>query len=418
MKYIQLFYMNIILIFSKITLKFSEYENKSYLKPDFNFLKDYFENTSFYTNITIGTPKQIIPSYIYIENSNFYIDRKKRKEYFQYKKSTSYKKLENESKYISDEFTKGILSSDILYLDSNIIKNCNFILSTVGSRFKFTKFSAIGLKTKNISYNFINQLKQNNFINSDIFTIKFNEKNSNEGEIIIGDYPHNYDINYKNKKFNFDKAILKQTLFYWNLFFDDIYIKNNKNLVKNINIGITLDFNGFFGDKNYHDYIYENIFKKLISEKKCFKNFDDDYKIYYYYCNKDSNIEKKFENIYFKSKKLDYIFELNFKDVFKMINNKLYFLIVFSNNLKKEWVLGNPFLKKYQIIFNQEESIIGFYNDKIKLQNGILIITGIFFIMMIILFIIQYCKVRDREVNRRKYGQKENEQELNYIEDI
>jgi hypothetical protein len=101
-----------------------------------------------------------------------------------------------------------------------------------------------------------------------------------------------------------------------------------------------------------------------------------------------------------------------------MINNKLYFLIVFSNNLKKEWVLGNPFLKKYQIIFNQEESIIGFYNDKIKLQNGILIITGIFFIMMIILFIIQYCKVRDREVNRRKYGQKENEQELNYIEDI
>ncbi len=127
MKYIQLFYMNIILIFSKITLKFSEYENKSYLKPDFNFLKDYFENTSFYTNITIGTPKQIIPSYIYIENSNFYIDRKKRKEYFQYKKSTSYKKLENESKYISDEFTKGILSSDILYLDSNNIKNFNII---------------------------------------------------------------------------------------------------------------------------------------------------------------------------------------------------------------------------------------------------------------------------------------------------
>ena len=418
MKYFQIFYMNIILIFSKITLKFSEYENKSYLKSDFNFLKDYFENTSFYTNITIGTPKQIIPSYIYTENSNFYIDKKNKKDYFQYKKSTSYKKLQNESKYISDQFSQGILSSDILYLDSNNIKNFNFILTTCGSRFKFTKLSAIGLKIKNISYNFINQLKQNNIINSGIFTIKFNEKNTNEGEIIIGDYPHKFDPIYKNKKFNFDKVILKETLFYWNLIFDEIYTKNNKNLIKNINIGITLDFNGFFGDKIYHDYIYDNFFKKLISEKKCFKNFDDDYKIYYYYCNEDSNIEKKFENIYFKSKKLDYIFELNFKDVFKIINNKLYFLIVFSNNIKKDWVLGSPFLKKYQIIFNQEESIIGFYDDKIKLQNGILIITGILFIIMIILFIIQYCKVRDREVNRRKYGQKENEQELNYIETI
>ena len=162
MKNIQIFYMNIILIISKITLKFSEYENKSYLKPHFNFLKDYFENTSFYTNITIGTPKQVIPSYFYIENSYFYIDRKNRKGYFQYTKSTSYKKLENEIKYTSDEFTKAILSSDILYLDSNNIKNCNFILSIVCCRFRFTKFSAIGLKIKNISYNFINKLNQNN----------------------------------------------------------------------------------------------------------------------------------------------------------------------------------------------------------------------------------------------------------------
>ena len=417
MKYFQIFYMNIILIFSKITLKFSEYENKSYLKSDFNFLRDYFENTSFYTNITIGTPQKIVPSYIYIENPNFYMNKHKKK-YFEYNNSSSYKKLKNKSRYISDEFTEGILSSDTINLDSNKIENFNFILTTRGSRFKFTKFSAIGLKIKNTSYNFINQLKQNNIINNGIFTIKFNNKNSNEGEIIIGDYPHNYDPIYKNKKFNFDKAILKQTLFFWNLFFDDIYTKNNNNLTKNINIGITLDFNGFFGDKNYHDYIYENFFKKLIYEKKCFKDFDDGYKIYYYYCNKDSNIEKKFENIYFKSKKLDYIFELNFNDVFKIINNKLYFLIVFSNNLKKDWVLGNPFLKKYQIIFNQEESIIGFYDDKIKLQNGILILTGIFSILMIILVINQYCKVRDREVNRRKYGQKENEQELNYIENI
>ena len=37
----------------------------------------------------------------------------------------------------------------------------------------------------------------------------------------------------------------------------------------------------------------------------------------------------------FKSKNLYYIFELNFKDVFKIINNKLYFLIVFSKIEKK-----------------------------------------------------------------------------------
>ena len=86
-----------------------------------------------------------------------------------------------------------------------------------------------------------------------------------------------------------------------------------------------------------------------------------------------------------------------------------------ANNIYKNWILGIPFLKKYQFTFNQEDKIIGFYHEKIKLQNGYVIIFLILFIFMIIVFIYQYCKVREREIQRQRYGEKENNQELEYI---
>ena len=414
MKLIFFFYIsNLYYIFSEITLNFLEQETNNNL--NFNFLRDYFENTSFITNISIGTPNQIISSNIYIENSNFYFDDKEMKNYFIYSKSSSYKQLKNESKYVSDQFTIGILSSDNLNINSNKINNFKFILSVVGNQFKFTKIASIGLKLKNNEYNFLNQLKKNNIINSGIFTIIFNPKNKKNGKIIIGDYLHNFNLNYKNKIFYFDKLSYNDSLFNYYIKFNKIYTANNNNLTNNIDIAFTFDFNGIFCDKKYHKYIYENFFKQLISEKKCFEIFDDNYKTTYYYCHKNLNLKKKFETIYFKSTNLNYIFELNYEDLFLEINNKIYFLIVFAKNIYKNWILGIPFLKKYQFTFNQEDKIIGFYHEKIKLQNGYVIIFLILFIFMIIVFIYQYCKVREREIQRQRYGEKENNQELEYI---
>ncbi len=82
------------------------------------------------------------------------------KNYFIYSKSSSFKQLKNESKYVSDQFTIGIISSDNLNINSNKINNFKFILSVVGNQFKFTKISSIGLKLKNNEYNFLNQLKK------------------------------------------------------------------------------------------------------------------------------------------------------------------------------------------------------------------------------------------------------------------
>ena len=291
MKLIYFFYIsNLYYIFSEITLNFLEQETKNNL--NFNFLRDYFENTSFITNISIGTPNQIISSNIYIENSNFYFDDKEMKNYFIYSKSSSYKQLKNESKYVSDQFTIGILSSDNLNINSNKINNFKFILSVVGNQFKFTKIASIGLKLKNNEYNFLNQLKKNNIINSGIFTIIFNPKNKKNGKIIIGDYLHNFNLNYKNKIFYFDKLSYNDSLFNYYIKFNKIYTSNNNNLTNNIDIAFTFDFNGIFCDKKYHKYIYENFFKQLISEKKCFEIFDDNYKITYYYCNKNLNLKK------------------------------------------------------------------------------------------------------------------------------
>ncbi len=45
------------------------------------------------------------------------------------------------------------------------------------------------------------------------------------------------------------------------------------------------------------------------------------------------------------------------------------------------WVLGKPFMKKYQLIFDQDKKVIGFYCNQLEKSN-------LFYIIMICLFII------------------------------
>ena len=54
---------------------------------------------------------------------------------------------------------------------------------------------------KKKKYNFLYQLKENNIISSYTFTIKFYKENY--GEIIIGDYPHNYNDNFFSGDFKY-----------------------------------------------------------------------------------------------------------------------------------------------------------------------------------------------------------------------
>ena len=89
----------------------------------------------------------------------------------------------------------------------------------------------------------------------------------------------------------------------------------------------------------------------------------------YIYCknDKDFNI-KNFKSIYFKNSDLNIIFELSYEDLFYFTNDYIYFLILFRDS---HWIIGDIFLKKYHLVFNQDEKTIGYYQDMetVKSQN-------------------------------------------------
>ena len=70
----------------------------------------------------------------------------------------------------------------------------------------------------------------------------------------------------------------------------------------------------------------------------------------------------------FKKVDLSENFVLNFHDLFLKINGYLSFLVVFRNDLysNTKWILGTPFLRKYQFVYDFGNKQIGYYHDKFR----------------------------------------------------
>ena len=84
--------------------------------------------------------------------------------------------------------------------------------------------------------------------------------------------------------------------------------------------------------------------------------------IYFIYCkNTEDLVQKKFKKIYFKSVDLSSIFALDYNDLFFYKDNYIYFLILFHNEMI--WNFGELFLKKYQLVFNQDNKNLSFYKN-------------------------------------------------------
>ena len=100
----------------------------------------------------------------------------------------------------------------------------------------------------------------------------------------------------------------------------------------------------------------------------------------------------KFYNIEMK-----YYFELNYNDLFIKEDDKYYFIIAFFNYEINYWILGRPFLKKFQIIFDQEKKLIGFYQKEINFSILILILLGIV-IIILILYIMKFALKKNKRI--------------------
>ena len=196
--------------------------------------------------------------------------------------------------------------------------------------------------------------------------------------------PHKYNKNKYNEN-NFRNTIsqlrIKNYDDYrvniWGIIFDKIYIKKKNNHTE-INLQTTkckFDFgiNLIEGSSNYLKNIENEFFDELYNRSICFKEkkYSEKYGIYFViWCKKNFYEEiKKFPALYFKSNELEYIFELNYEDLFSIKGDKIFFLVIFRSQ-QGMFTFGKLFFKKYFFTFSFDNKIIGFYNDKINSDNS------------------------------------------------
>ena len=67
----------------------------------------------------------------------------------------------------------------------------------------------------------------------------------------------------------------------------------------------------------------------------------------------------------------NYTFEFTYEDLFLEKDHNFWFLIALSSFYSdlEEWNMGIVFLRKYNLIFNQDTKTISFYNPNIKIKN-------------------------------------------------
>ena len=200
----------------------------------------------------------------------------------------------------------------------------------------------------------------------------------------------------------------------WNILFNEVYMSGNSEENKfvihyntsNSQGTLKIDFGFILGTPRYRIYLNEKFFNKLIEENKCFmhkSSSKNKYKsnYYLYTCNKsfESEIKKKFQSIKFISNEFNYIFELNYDDLFVNIedNKFLLFMVVFEvvnmNTINYfRWILGEPFLRKYKFIFNPNKKTIIFQKQQIIIDkssnNNFNVYIKSFCIVLIILIIL------------------------------
>ena len=422
MAFIHILYLSIFLLqeikseYISIPFKVQNY-NYSKKSKYYNLINNYLYK-DIKVSFLVGNPPQTISLSACLKEFSTFIISKDAKGIHEgiYNKniSNTYMSLsKNNENYAFQVFSEGINSKDNFQIEKSKIKinDLEFILATkIGGNFCFEDFSEflpqpgiLGFKLAQPLYfeenitntNFISQLKRKNLISG--YDFNFHFKSDNSGNIIIGFKPHEYDkIYYKKENYIFIKTSFLGDDLDWSLSFDKIYYGKDE-LLNRMPILIRIEYGFINGDEEWQKILEFKFFEKLIEENICFKSFTNelDNTLFYYYCNKSADIYK-FSPFIFYINEFNYNFSLTYEDLFANIGDKYLFLMTFGG--AQNLILGYPFLKKYQLIFNQDAKTIGFYKeikkeDKTFISYYItIIILGIILLILLIVVIIFYIK--------------------------
>lgn len=186
-----------------------------------------------------------------------------------------------------------------------------------------------------------------------------------EGNLIIGEYPHIIDpINYKIEDLRLCRRRYSFPFNSLQIAFNNI-IFQNKSLDSVDYAEFRYEINYISGTKMLESEL-DIYFSEFLQKSICFKQIILIKNIIphtYFYCDKHKLKDnlKNFPPLIFHNFDLDFTFELNYEDLFIEKGDKLILMIFFNHYFFRDWVLGKPFLKKYQFLINQDSKTFGIY---------------------------------------------------------
>ena len=404
------------------------------LKPDLSELyKSFPQNTKEEVYLSYLNIASLF-THIKLQNSNIYELFFKVDEKCSFPTNTSC--ITNYKSNIFDKFkhkNENILNVLNIIMDTQPKDECTNIKIGLAMR---------GYQGKDRCIYIIDQVKKNDkSVNLTMYNFNYyNELEKNDkgfdGELIIGAAPHETDTGYYNESdfitvSNYvdeyyytdmwDGKYINFTLHFKNVFFflnnnnideNKIYVNTTESDKASIDFEIGLTKCPF----QYYTLIKSVFFQQYITTNAC-KETTISGGFYGILCDKNKlnakDFYEKFPTIYFEHLDFNYTFTLDSNDLFIEKDGFLYFGLVSQNEKLNNWRFGQPFLKKYRLVFNHDRKSIGYYikhkekeytPEKIKSKVSlgmILLIAGIA-LLIVETIIAVVCIKKYKCLNRKK----------------
>lgn len=318
----------------------------------------------------VGTPSQNLGLYLRMQYYTFFVTSSEVQisyDTFDASKSTSIQYDDKTPRYNEgQEYRYSLKIYDMVNIQGNEKKNMSLILAT---QLLHHESGALGLKLVdthefNDDMSFIYQIKK--LLNLDTYAFVLNYTDEQNGELIIGAYPHLYSNLYQQKDFCFTKAGKINNIIDWVLDFDLIRYDNVsiQNIVTKSLIQIEFKYiraplrlKQYFNDKFFHD--------KCEEKNYYIRN------VTVLYCNKNKVDITQFKKLSFILKDIDQEFVLTYKELFIDNGDQYMFGIAFDRDTRRKdptWILGKIFMKKFNLVYDLDKKIIGLYR-KVGIYN-------------------------------------------------